>query len=101
MSGALMIVLWNVLVLHARWGGLVRERGLANLAVFGNAVVTWSWFGTNQLGVGLHAYGFTQGITLLIIGIVLGNLLIIIVGSIPERMWASSPIKSGVDAKGR
>jgi hypothetical protein len=30
------------------------------LAVFGNVVTSWSWFGTNMLGVGLHAYGFTD-----------------------------------------
>ena len=29
-NGALIIVLWNVLILHARWGGMVREHGLAN-----------------------------------------------------------------------
>jgi hypothetical protein len=30
------------------------------LAIAGNMVVGWSWFGTNQLGVGLHAYGFNN-----------------------------------------
>ena len=34
-NGALMIVLWNALVLHARWGGMVKDRGLAVLAVVG------------------------------------------------------------------
>ena len=29
-NGALMIVLWNALVLHARWGGLVKGRGLVD-----------------------------------------------------------------------
>jgi ABC-type transport system involved in cytochrome c biogenesis permease subunit len=56
-NGALMIVLWNALVLHSRWGGLVKGRGLANLAVFGNIITTWSYFGVNEYGVGLHAYG--------------------------------------------
>ena len=32
-NGALLIVLWNATILHARWGGLVRERGLMNLAI--------------------------------------------------------------------
>src|SRR5207244_7022466 len=57
-NGALMIVIWNALVLHARWAGLVKQRGVAVLAIFGCVVTTWSWFGTNQLGVGLHSYGF-------------------------------------------
>jgi ABC-type transport system involved in cytochrome c biogenesis permease subunit len=56
-NGALMIVLWNALVLHARWGAMVKGRGLATLAVLGNIVTTWSYFGVNAYGVGLHAYG--------------------------------------------
>ncbi|MCR6656813.1 MAG: hypothetical protein NVV63_13605 [Opitutus sp.] len=31
-----------------------------NLAIFGNIITSWSWFGTNMLGVGLHSYGFTD-----------------------------------------
>lgn len=56
-----MIVIWNAIVLHARWGKMVGERGLAALAVCGNIVTLWSWFGVNEMGVGLHAYGFTEG----------------------------------------
>ena len=41
-NGALLIVLFNALVLHARWGGMVAGRGLALLAVGGNIVTTWS-----------------------------------------------------------
>ena len=52
-NGALLIVIWNAIILHARWGGLVRERGLMDLAVFGNIVTSFSWFGVNMLGVGL------------------------------------------------
>ena len=46
------------LILHARWGGLVRDRGIMNLAVFGNIVTSFSWFGVNMLQIGLHSYGF-------------------------------------------
>src|SRR6202007_2225573 len=60
-NGALMIVLWNALVLHARWGALVKERGLALLTLAGNLFVSWSWFGVNELGIGLHSYGFKDG----------------------------------------
>jgi ABC-type transport system involved in cytochrome c biogenesis permease subunit len=62
-NGALMIVIWNAIILHARWGKLTGERGLASLAALGNIVVGWSWWGVNQLGVGLHSYGKAQGIT--------------------------------------
>jgi cytochrome c-type biogenesis protein CcsB len=56
-NGALMIVLWNAIVLHARWGGIAKERGIACLAIGGNIVTSWSWFGVNMLGIGLHTYG--------------------------------------------
>ena len=57
-NGAALVVLINAIILHARWGGMVKQRGVAVLAVVGNIVTAWSWFGTNMLGVGLHAYGF-------------------------------------------
>jgi ABC-type transport system involved in cytochrome c biogenesis permease subunit len=57
-NGAALVVLINAIILHARWGGLIRGLGIMVLAVAGNIVTAWSWFGTNQLGVGLHSYGF-------------------------------------------
>lgn len=57
-NGALLIILWCALVLHARVGRIAEQRGFMLLAIFGNIVTAWSWFGTNMLGVGLHSYGF-------------------------------------------
>lgn len=57
-NGALMIVLWTTLILHALRGGMIRTRGLVHLCIVGNIITAWSWFGTNMLGVGLHSYGF-------------------------------------------
>jgi ABC-type transport system involved in cytochrome c biogenesis permease subunit len=57
-NGALMIVLWNACILHARWGGFAKQRGLMAMAVVGNIVTSLSWFGVNMLGIGLHSYGF-------------------------------------------
>jgi ABC-type transport system involved in cytochrome c biogenesis permease subunit len=88
-NGALIIVLWNVLVLHARFGGLVRDRGLAVLAVGGNIVTAWSWFGTNELRVGLHSYGFTEGVLMTLVIFVLIQLLIIVAGCLPKGLWWS------------
>lgn len=62
-NGALIIVIWNALILHARWGKMISAKGLAVLAVLGNVVTTWSWFGVNELGVGLHAYGANDSST--------------------------------------
>lgn len=89
-NGALIIVLWNALVLHARWGRLVGDRGTAVLAIGGNIVTAWSWFGVNLLGIGLHSYGFKDG-TLYWLGLWCGvNLAIVIVGAcVPKDVWWS------------
>lgn len=84
-NGAMMIVLWNAILLHARWDKQVGARGFAVLAVLGNIVTAWSWFGTNQLGIGLHSYGFTSG-ALISLGVFVGvNLLFVIVSLIVTR----------------
>ncbi len=59
-NGAMMIVLWNALLLHARWDKMIASLGFGILAVFGNIITAWSMFGTNLLGVGLHTYGFNK-----------------------------------------
>jgi ABC-type transport system involved in cytochrome c biogenesis permease subunit len=88
-NGALIIVLWNAVVLHALWGRLVGQRGLAVLAIVGNIVTAWSWFGVNELGVGLHSYGFTDGVLMILGLFVASQLLIIALGLTPERRWWS------------
>ncbi|HMD60590.1 MAG TPA: cytochrome c biogenesis protein CcsA [Opitutaceae bacterium] len=89
-NGALVIVLWNAVILHCRWGGLVRQRGLMCLAVFGNVVTAWSWFGTNMLGVGLHSYGFTSAAFQGLVAFVAIQLVVIGVAAIPVDKWRSS-----------
>jgi ABC-type transport system involved in cytochrome c biogenesis permease subunit len=66
-NGALMIVLWNALVLHARWDRMVGLRGFCLLALIGNIVTSWSWFGTNLLGIGLHNYGFNKSVAVALV----------------------------------
>ena len=61
-NGALMIVLMCLIILHARLGGYIKELGLHACCTVLGMIVAFSWFGVNQLGVGLHAYGFTEGI---------------------------------------
>jgi len=97
-NGALMIVLWNALVLHARWDRLIGDRGLAILAVFGNIVTAWSWFGVNELGVGLHSYGFTEG-RLKMLGIaILVHFLIMLAGIVSVQLM---PFITGANAPPR
>jgi ABC-type transport system involved in cytochrome c biogenesis permease subunit len=88
-NGALLIVLWNAMVLHAREGGLVKDRGLAILAVAGNVTVSWSWFGVNELGIGLHSYGFTEGALRALGLFVASQLAIVALGLLPGRLWMS------------
>ncbi len=88
-NGALIIVLWNALILHARWGGLVRERGLVNMAIVGNIVTSWSWFGVNLLGIGLHSYGFMDAAFTWLMLFVGSQLAIIALGLIPLKTWRS------------
>lgn len=61
-NGALMICLMCLIILHARLGGYIREIGLHACNIVLGMVTVFSWFGVNQLGVGLHAYGFTDGV---------------------------------------
>ena len=89
-NGALIIVLWNALVLHARWDGMVRDRGMAVLAVVGNVVTAWSWFGVNELGIGLHSYGFTEGVLLALGAFVASQLVIVGIGCLPKAIWLSN-----------
>ena len=79
-NGALMIVLWNAAVLHARWDRWIGPRGFALFAIAGNIITAWSWFGTNQLGIGLHSYGFTSGVLMLLAGYVASQILLIAIG---------------------
>ncbi len=88
-NGALIIVLWNALILHARWGGMVRERGLMSLAIFGNIVTAWSWFGVNMLGIGLHSYGFMDSGFRWLMIFVGSQLALIALASLPLAAWRS------------
>jgi hypothetical protein len=88
-NGALLIVLWNALILHARWGGMVRDRGVAVLAILGNMITAWSWFGTNQLSVGLHAYGFDQTLARSLVITWIAHLGLAGVGMLPASCWWS------------
>jgi ABC-type transport system involved in cytochrome c biogenesis permease subunit len=88
-NGAVLIVIWNALILHARWAGLVKTRGMALLAIAGNMVTVWSWFGTNQLGIGLHAYGFDNTLALVCSGLWISHAMLIGLGMLPTEHWLS------------
>ena len=88
-NGALLIVLWCAIILHARWGGYIRERGLMVLTLFGNVVTSFSWFGVNMLGVGLHSYGFMDKAFPWLMGFVASQLALMALAAIPLDRWRS------------
>ena len=97
-NGALIIVIWNALILHARWGGMIKARGLMCLAIFGNIVTGWSWFGTNMLGIGLHSYGFTDAAFWGLIVFAVSQVILILVANIPLAHWRSFRAAPGAKA---
>jgi cytochrome c-type biogenesis protein CcsB len=88
-NGALLIVIWNAIILHVRWGNLLGDRGIMNLAVFGNIVTSFSWFGVNMLGIGLHSYGFMDAAFWWLRLFIISQLVVIALGLLPLRLWRS------------
>jgi ABC-type transport system involved in cytochrome c biogenesis permease subunit len=95
-NGALIIVIWNAIILHARWGGMVKQRGLMCLAIGGNIATGWSWFGTNMLGVGLHSYGFTDAAFVALTAFAISQIVFIAIANLPLRMWRSFKHRTNV-----
>ncbi len=88
-NGALLIVIWCAVILHARWGGLIRERGMMATAIFGNIITGFSWFGVNMLGVGLHSYGFMDAAFKWLMLFNATQLVLIAFAMMPLRYWKS------------
>ena len=88
-NGAVLIVLWCAIILHARWGGFIRQRGLMIMALFGNIVTSFSWFGVNMLGVGLHSYGFMEKAFPWLVGFMISQLALMCVAAMPLEKWRS------------
>ena len=61
-NGALLIVLWQLLMIHSRLSGIARPSLFALGMALNNIIVALAWFGVNLLQVGLHSYGFDDGV---------------------------------------
>ena len=96
-NGALLIVLFGALLLHAKWGRLVDAKGFLILSIGCNIVTAWSWFGTNMLGVGLHSYGFIDSAFLWLISFVLFHLAIMGMASLTGSYRFGSGTVDGMD----
>jgi ABC-type transport system involved in cytochrome c biogenesis permease subunit len=88
-NGALLIVIWCAVILHARWGGLIRDRGLMATAIFGNIITAFSWFGVNMLGVGLHSYGFMDAAFKWLMIFNASQAVFIALAMVPLKYWKS------------
>jgi hypothetical protein len=104
-NGALLIVIWCVILLHARHWGYIRAFGMAQGAVFGAIVVSLAWFGVNLLNVGLHSYGFTTGAATKLFSYIGGELAFMIATAVGYRLgWgaksraAKAPASRGLPA---
>jgi ABC-type transport system involved in cytochrome c biogenesis permease subunit len=82
-NGALLIVLWQLVMLHARLGGFVRQFGLHMLSLILGPVTVFSWWHINNLEIGLHSYGFTEGIE----GIVMSYYYVIVAIAAVGLLW--------------
>jgi ABC-type transport system involved in cytochrome c biogenesis permease subunit len=88
-NGALLIVLWCALTLHARLAGYIRQRGMMVMALFGNVITSFSWFGVNMLGVGLHSYGFMNKALPWLASFMISQLVLMAIASMPLSRWRS------------
>ncbi|HOO50440.1 MAG TPA: cytochrome c biogenesis protein CcsA [Alphaproteobacteria bacterium] len=61
-NGALLIVLWLVWIIHSRIAGQFTSTQATMGYAFLSVIVGTAWIGVNLLGVGLHSYGFTEGL---------------------------------------
>ena len=61
-NAALLIVMWQILIIHLRISGLIKPLEFAFGMIISNIFLAFGWFGVNLLGVGLHSYGFTDSI---------------------------------------
>ncbi|MDB6025587.1 MAG: Cytochrome c assembly protein, partial [Verrucomicrobiales bacterium] len=102
-NGALLIVIWCAIWLHSRWGGIAKERGLMAMAVVGNIITSFSWFGVNMLGVGLHSYGFMDQAFYWLIAFIISQLALIALCFFPKEQWKSfnGGAGSGTHANGK
>ncbi|PIE02724.1 MAG: hypothetical protein CSA81_06095 [Acidobacteria bacterium] len=63
-NGALLIILWLLILMHGKVAGKMKENGFAFGLIINNIIVALAWFGVNLLNIGLHSYGFTESIFL-------------------------------------
>ncbi len=87
-NGALLIVLWCAALLHLRLARMVSDHCFLCLAALSTIVTSFSWFGVNLLGIGLHSYGFTEGTFAWLAGFILCQVLFVSIAGYSKRVKA-------------
>ena len=67
------------------------------MAIVGNIVTAWSWFGTNMLGIGLHSYGFMDHAFKWLVAFIASQLALIALGALPLEYWKSYALPVNAD----
>ncbi|MGI9243365.1 MAG: cytochrome c biogenesis protein [Verrucomicrobiales bacterium] len=81
-NGALMIVLWSLVILHARMGGYIKRVGIHAGSIMLGIITVFSWWGVNELDVGLHSYGRTSGVAKILMTVYLIAGAVILLGGV-------------------
>jgi ABC-type transport system involved in cytochrome c biogenesis permease subunit len=76
-NGALLIVLWLVWLQHGKLSHHIEGLWLWAGYAFLTVIVAVAWIGVNLLGVGLHSYGFIEGLYWGLAGFTLFEILVI------------------------
>lgn len=90
-NGALLVILWILIVAHLKWSGRVRGKTLDAMLSLLSIVILFCLLGVNLLGVGLHSYGYSPGIFFALCSFVLADTLFVIFFSLwkkgsPEKL---------------
>ena len=64
------------MMVHLRLTAIVKPIGFALGMILNNIVVVIAWFGVNLLNIGLHSYGFTDGVARNLFIFILAELII-------------------------
>lgn len=84
-NGALLVLLWTLLLLHLKAGKLVSPKVLEILQSLLAVVIAFCLLGVNLLGVGLHSYGYSPTVFAGFVGFVVFDVVLVLALSIGGR----------------
>lgn len=74
---ALIALMTYIAILHGRYSGWITSRNFIPAVALAFLTIIMAWFGVNYiLAAGLHSYGFSNGGTVFIFGVVLAQLIV-------------------------